>query len=545
MTNPLTGRFKSLKVADQLPQFFDFEESTFPLFIKYYYEWMESNTGTNNTGGPDYWSRRIMDFNDLDYKGNGYQQFEKFLIDEFMRDIPSNLQVDERLLLKNIKDFYKAKGTESAITLLFRILYNEDVEFDYPGKYILRASDGRWSVEESLKILPSVPIENISSNDFLVGAASGAISKIQRIEQRLEDSVIVTEVFISNKFGNYVDGERLLSKLENLEIGTLTFGGFTTYPGKYLTTDGWLSSDRVLQDNHYYQEFSYVIKSAKDPSAYSDVLKELAHPAGSIFFGEYNLRIELDNTLDVNSFVPQYSKEISYNIPLNDFFNFSLESDVHRGQIAGRYILEYTFNAVNYASFITDTVSSSGTGVVSGQNITVTGMAAAVAGDVLEIYAPVSKRSTEVTIQSVISPGVYKLRDRWVYSEVSGLIVRLRTSSVFNSNISTFRYNRDTSTGLNSITIQKLDDYVDIDQLNYLDIADLSYNDLLSNKFVFGTDFSSEPIRKGTILSVHDIINNQDSTYFIKGLLGNTIIQLRDTYQYTPSASLSYKLINH
>src|SRR5690606_31273579 len=114
----------------------------------------------------------------------------------------SNLLVDDRLLLKNIKDFYKAKGTEESIQLLFRILYNELIEFEYPGKYILRASDGRWLVEKSISVVLIVDdVDSISTYDFLIGATSGASAKMQRIEQRLEDQILWTEIFITNQYG--------------------------------------------------------------------------------------------------------------------------------------------------------------------------------------------------------------------------------------------------------------------------------------------------------------------------------------------------------
>ena len=61
-----------------------------------------------------------------------------------MADIPENMLTDKRLLLKRIKDLYTSKGSQKSYDLLFRILYNQDIDFYYPGEDILRASDGRW-----------------------------------------------------------------------------------------------------------------------------------------------------------------------------------------------------------------------------------------------------------------------------------------------------------------------------------------------------------------------------------------------------------------
>jgi hypothetical protein len=40
---------------------------------------------------------------------------------------------------------------------------------------------------------------------------------------------------------------------------TTTVGSICTYPGYYSNNDGRLSTNKVMQDNHYYQNFSYVL----------------------------------------------------------------------------------------------------------------------------------------------------------------------------------------------------------------------------------------------------------------------------------------------
>lgn len=60
----------------------------------------------------------------------------------------------------------------------------------------------------------------------------------------------------------------------------------TKYPGKYLGDEGQISNPNMrLQDNYFYQLFSYVIQTTKDISEYSPGLN-LIHPAGRIFFGQ-------------------------------------------------------------------------------------------------------------------------------------------------------------------------------------------------------------------------------------------------------------------
>ena len=66
-------------------------------------------------------------------------------------------------------------------------------------------------------------------------------------------------------------------------------GAICTYPGKYLDQTGMPSNASVLQDNNYYQDFSYVIRSNVDIDNYRDTITTLAHPAGFKMFGELSI----------------------------------------------------------------------------------------------------------------------------------------------------------------------------------------------------------------------------------------------------------------
>jgi glucose/arabinose dehydrogenase len=58
--------------------------------------------------------------------------------------------------------------------------------------------------------------------------------------------------------------------------------------GYWLDSAGFLSSDRKMQDNDYYQDFSYVVKSSVPVQSYREVLKKLVHPVGLKLFAEFS-----------------------------------------------------------------------------------------------------------------------------------------------------------------------------------------------------------------------------------------------------------------
>lgn len=74
--------------------------------------------------------------------------------------------------------------------------------------------------------------------------------------------------------------------------------GIITRDGKYTDSKGFLSDSDKIQDNFYYQEFSYVIQSQQFVSAYRGLVNRLLNPAGTKLFGEYDIISErLDTEL--------------------------------------------------------------------------------------------------------------------------------------------------------------------------------------------------------------------------------------------------------
>ena len=82
------------------------------------------------------------------------------------------------------------------------------------------------------------------------------------------------------------------------------------YPGYYTASHGFLSDSMYLEDNHYYQIYSYVIRANESINRYRDIVKSLLHPAGLALFGEYNLK----NTFDLSSAVQMVSRFLTLDL---------------------------------------------------------------------------------------------------------------------------------------------------------------------------------------------------------------------------------------
>ena len=70
-----------------------------------------------------------------------------------------------------------------------------------------------------------------------------------------------------------------------------------TKQGRYVGTKGFISWDQRLEDNYYYQQFSYDIRVTEQVNKFRDVLNRLLHPSGTKFFTSF----DIDQTIDISN----------------------------------------------------------------------------------------------------------------------------------------------------------------------------------------------------------------------------------------------------
>lgn len=393
-------------VSSQVPEYIRSDHPAFIAFVEAYYEWLES----------DYSPVRIDQIRDVSDIDNTIDLFVDSFKAQYLKDFPNELAIDptrgevnSRMLIKNIRDFYESKGTENSYRLLFQVLYGAAVEFYYPRTDILQASGGRWVQEKSIKItrntgnaIFTLPTKEIRQIDPTTNTVK-AYARVNRTNFYREGQFEVAELFINNVTGSFDPGFPVSYDVEGLErplLETTTYeivtsvgistasvsaghevgerlaasGGsgegfkavvdrvdssgavrrvriidfgvgynepptlslplsveeqilaesflansgitqsngnyatlftsitsganqifgtvFTTrtgavanYPGFYADRNGHLSSTKRLQDNRYYQNYSYVLKSELTIDRYRDDVKRIIHPAGLAFFG--------------------------------------------------------------------------------------------------------------------------------------------------------------------------------------------------------------------------------------------------------------------
>lgn len=85
---------------------------------------------------------------------------------------------------------------------------------------------------------------------------------------------------------SFKDNPLIISDSSSARI-KFTLGSKLKYPGYYNSVKGFLSNSIYLQDNLYYQVYSYVIRVDELLEKYKEKVVGVVHPAGLKLFGEY------------------------------------------------------------------------------------------------------------------------------------------------------------------------------------------------------------------------------------------------------------------
>jgi hypothetical protein len=146
MANTANNKISTI-VGSQLPAFVQDDYQTFVAFLQAYYEYLEQE-------GKLVWAQdKLAESFDIDSTLDAF--LDKFK-DQYLRQFPADILADKTLLIKNIKQFYRSKGSEKSLKFLFRALFGEDITVVYPNRSILRVSDGKWIKEQALRITGDV-----------------------------------------------------------------------------------------------------------------------------------------------------------------------------------------------------------------------------------------------------------------------------------------------------------------------------------------------------------------------------------------------------
>lgn len=168
-----------------------------------------TGTVTSYRASPVQNIQQLLAYADVD---NTIYDFLEEFRKSFMNAIPSNLAVDKRKIIKNIRELYRRKGTQEGIKLFIRILLDEEAEVFYPNTRMLRVSGGDWDKPTILRASPiGTPIHGELEGQKITGQTSGATARVEACATFVDptDSATIVEITISDINGTFTKDEEI------------------------------------------------------------------------------------------------------------------------------------------------------------------------------------------------------------------------------------------------------------------------------------------------------------------------------------------------
>lgn len=414
-----------ISVSQQLPMFVREDSPLFSSFLEAYYTWMEQEYAIISPA-------RVGEAPDVD---ESVDLFVENFTNQYLKNFPLALaksaegnDVSREELIKNIREFYQAKGTEQSYKFLFNLIFGVDVSTYLPKRDILTASGSKYIKQTSIKTTVSLDSDIFKATNQIItqidptNQTTKAKARVQRIVTKREGNFDIAEIFIASIEGSFQiglpiqftkddityeeiytypvitgvsvttegtgyqvgdtvnitytdanatgsgakaevsrvgnDGEvksvRMIDFGVNYNqavgasvgftrddltdatdidaIGIASVGVLNQYEGFYDSEKGHISTNKVLQDNIYYQAYSYVLKSEIVIERYKEYIKNLVHPAGFAFFGAVEIQRCFESVLLTENEVKNYLfPRVGNYLPYTNATSEDLDDDYPNG----------------------------------------------------------------------------------------------------------------------------------------------------------------------------------------------------------------------
>jgi hypothetical protein len=154
-------------------------------------------------------------------------KYLEYLKSEFNNLYPTETEADRRFLVSKLRNLYEAKSTEEAYRFLFRSVFNENIEFRYPGEELLRVSDGKFEKTIVLRVESNGDIFSFL-NETIRGASSGAVGNVVDIKVTFLGGIQYAEFVLSLVSGTFSAGETIFAVNTTEVSNTITYGMVTS-----------------------------------------------------------------------------------------------------------------------------------------------------------------------------------------------------------------------------------------------------------------------------------------------------------------------------
>ena len=222
----------SVLVEGQLPDFVKQDHATFVAFLEAYYEYLEQ------TGNPYEIIGNLRNYFNIDKTVDDFLQYFKT---QFGKDVPEAVfaNANKPSVLKHLRDFYRAKGSEKSFQFLFRLLYKEEIEFYYPSIDMLRISDGRYTKDKIVRCIDTSGSSAVFdfTGKTITGGSSGATGIVELVLKEMIGVFEVSTIYLSKVAGIFVAGETVTEGTNTFTLDGMVTGYTVTNSGNGYSVD--------------------------------------------------------------------------------------------------------------------------------------------------------------------------------------------------------------------------------------------------------------------------------------------------------------------
>lgn len=168
------------KIDDNIPNYIKEEYPSLHHLLIEYFKWLETDEN---------FIQLLVDFRENIEVNNQVNPYINIIKNELGWFYDVKLQVDDRTLIKLLRDFYLSRGTEKSFKILFKLLFNEDVEITYPRDRLFKASDNNYIIEHriitSANNIQDENFKSILNSDVLSANIKGKESKLTLVIDKI------------------------------------------------------------------------------------------------------------------------------------------------------------------------------------------------------------------------------------------------------------------------------------------------------------------------------------------------------------------------
>jgi len=143
-----------------------------------------------------------------------------YLKDELYPSIPITYYGDKRVIASKFREFFQSKSNEDSYRFIFKLLYDDNIDFYYPGTDIIRVSSGKFEKTQVIRTAASAygynALGNLFTRDIFLflnktirGRTTGFLANVVDIKKFFIGSREVAEMTLKLVSGSFVGGEEI------------------------------------------------------------------------------------------------------------------------------------------------------------------------------------------------------------------------------------------------------------------------------------------------------------------------------------------------